>query len=50
MADINGDKKIIVGELFNYMRTNVPRLAGQMDREQTPQLLDRDKRRVLVEY
>jgi len=50
IADTNGDKKIIVGELFNYVKTNVPRLAGQMDREQTPQLLGRDKGRVLVEY
>ncbi len=50
MADANGDRKIIVGELFNYLKANVPRLAGRMDREQTPQLLSRDKGRVLVEY
>ena len=50
IADADRNRAITVGELFSYVRTNVPRLAGQMDREQTPQLLGRDKRRVLVEY
>jgi hypothetical protein len=42
MADADGNRAITVRELFSYMRTNVPQLAGQMDREQTPQLLDID--------
>jgi hypothetical protein len=50
MADADGNRAITVGKLFSYVKTNVPRLAGQMGREQTPQLLGRDKRRVLVEY
>lgn len=48
-ADKNGDKSINVNELFDYLKSNVPKIAGQMDREQTPQVIgDLDK--IIVEY
>ena len=48
-ADKNGDDSINVNELDYYLKSNVPKIAGQMDREQTPQIIgDLDK--VIVEY
>ena len=47
-ADLNGDKEIRVGELSDYVKDNVSRKAGFMDREQVPQLLSGDRERVLV--
>ncbi|MBN2071142.1 MAG: caspase family protein [Candidatus Krumholzibacteriota bacterium] len=50
LADSNGDNSITVGELFNYIKPNVSQTAAFLDREQTPDLLTKDKSRVLVEY
>lgn len=47
-GDLDGDKAIRVGELFDYLKENVSREAGFMDREQVPQLLSGDRNRVLV--
>jgi hypothetical protein len=49
-ADKNQDKEIAVDELEVYLVTNVEKTAGQLDREQTPQVMGWDKRRVLVKY
>ena len=49
-ADANKDKKITVGELGNYIRENVSDMAGMLDREQTPELKTRDKKKVLIQY
>jgi hypothetical protein len=49
-ADVNGDKKITVGELGNYVKENVSDMAGMLDREQTPGLQTLDRNKVLVNY
>ena len=49
-ADVNGDKKLTVGELGNYIHESVSNMAGMLDREQTPGLETMDKNRVLVQY
>ena len=49
-ADKNNDKIITVLELEKYLITNVKKTAGYLDREQTPQVLGRDKQKVLVRY
>jgi len=49
-ADTNGDKKLTVGELGDYIHENVSDMAGMLDREQTPGLETLDKNRVLVQY
>lgn len=47
-GDLNGDKDIRVRELSDYLKENVSKDAGFMDREQVPQLLSGDRERVLV--
>lgn len=49
-ADTNGDKKLTIGELGNYIQKNVSETAGMLDREQTPELQTVDEDRVLVNY
>ena len=49
-ADTNGDLKITVGELGDYVKENVSDMAGMLDREQTPGLQTLDRNRVLIEY
>jgi hypothetical protein len=49
-ADANGDKKITVGELGNYVKENVSDMAGMLDREQTPGLQTLDEEKVLIQY
>ena len=49
-ADQNGDSQLTVGELYNYVRTQVQGRAGFLDREQTPEFLGTDTGRVLVQY
>ena len=49
-ADKNNDKIITVLELEKYLILNVKKTAGYLDREQTPQVLGRDKQKVLVRY
>ena len=48
-ADVNNDKKITIGELHSYVRSNVIRQAVRLGREQTPQLKG-DENTVLVEF
>jgi hypothetical protein len=47
-ADANGDARLTVGELQDYLETRVPREARRMNREQTPVLLGEDRERELV--
>jgi hypothetical protein len=49
-ADVNGDKKLTVGELGDYIHENVSDQAGMLDREQTPGLETMDKERILIKY
>lgn len=49
-ADSNEDRKITVGELGDYLKTNVAVTAGMLDREQTPGLETPDRDRVLVTF
>ena len=47
-ADVNGDGLITVDELDRFVRMNVSRTAALLDREQTPQVVAREKSRTLV--
>jgi len=49
-ADANADKKITVGELFNYLKPNVKRTAGARDREQTPTLVTKNAERIVLTF
>ena len=49
-ADENHDSKITAVELIHYLLRLVPETAGQMDREQTPQLNGVDSLRVIARY
>jgi len=49
-ADENGDDEITVRELYDYVREQVMERAGDLDREQTPELQGQDLGRVLVKY
>ncbi len=49
-ADLNRDNKITVSEIFSYIKPNVQKIAGQLDREQTPVLISDEMDYLLVEY
>ncbi len=49
-ADGNKDEKITVEELQNYLSENVSTQAKKMGREQNPQLLGKERNRVLLKY
>ncbi|MBS4029015.1 MAG: caspase family protein, partial [Ignavibacteriales bacterium] len=49
-ADVNKDEKITVEELQNYLSENVSTQAKKMGREQNPQLLGKERNRVLLKY
>ncbi|MBI3567363.1 MAG: hypothetical protein HY084_04045, partial [Gemmatimonadetes bacterium] len=48
-ADLDHDRHVTVGELDAFLRAHVPGDAAKQDREQTPQVVARDKARVVVE-
>ena len=48
-ADKNNDKIITVGELFNFVQSNVTRQAIRLGREQTPELQGNENK-ILVEF
>ena len=48
-ADLNDDRKITMGELYQFVLRNVPRQAVSNGRKQNPQLAG-DKNRVLVNF
>jgi hypothetical protein len=50
MADNNTDESINLNELDFYLKKNVPKIAGQMDREQTPQMISDDENRILINF
>lgn len=51
-SDVNRDKKLTIGELFEYTKNKVKIKAGELDREQTPTLLsdEQNQNRILVRY
>jgi hypothetical protein len=50
-ADANGDKQVTAEEMERYLMANVPDQARYLNnREQTPQVMTKDKRTVLVKY
>ncbi len=49
-ADLNNDNAITVNELDIYVTNGVRNEAGLLDREQTPQVIGKDKQRILVRY
>jgi hypothetical protein len=51
-ADANGDGKITVGELSDYLVENVPYTVRKLfqGRKQTPTIFENDRNKVLVKY
>ncbi|MDZ4181917.1 MAG: caspase family protein, partial [Candidatus Cloacimonadaceae bacterium] len=49
-ADTNGDKKITLQELNDFIGENVPATARRMGREQNPQLMSGDPAKVLIQW
>lgn len=49
-ADGNKDKKITVMEMQGYLEAYVPQQARKMGREQTPTLIGKDSKRILLRY
>ncbi|NTV47828.1 MAG: caspase family protein [Chlorobiales bacterium] len=49
-ADANKDGTVTLDELGKYLKTTVSQKAGQLDREQTPELMTTNKDKVLVKY
>ncbi|MDD2332134.1 MAG: caspase family protein [Candidatus Cloacimonetes bacterium] len=49
-ADANGDKRITLEELQNYLKGEVRSMAARLGREQNPQLQTGDKNRVLISW
>lgn len=47
-ADADNDKNITQQELNNYLRQNVTSISRRLDREQEPQLMSSDPKRVIV--
>jgi uncharacterized caspase-like protein len=47
-ADADSDRTVTVTELEQYLRREVPRAAGSLDREQTPVVIARNKDRAIV--
>ncbi len=48
-ADSNKDKKITNGELIDYLKTNVSKVAFIQNREQDP-MLTGERNKVLISY
>ncbi len=49
-SDTNKDGKITLGELYDYLYSNVKSTAGQLDREQTPELVNGNRDQVICEF
>lgn len=49
-ADTNRDKSLTVAELEEYIVGKVSKTAGLLDREQTPQVMGKERQKVLVRY
>lgn len=50
-ADINKDKQLTVEEIEQYLLNNVPEQARYLNnREQTPQVVGKDKQKILVKF
>jgi hypothetical protein len=49
-ADANRDNQLTIQELFDYVKSNVSKIAGTLDREQTPQLECLEPEKVIINY
>lgn len=49
-ADTNKDNKLTINELFDYTKKNVSKIAGTLDREQTPQLECLEPEKIIINY
>ena len=49
-ADSNKDNKLTINELFDYTKSKVSRIAGTLDREQTPQLECLEPEKIIINY
>jgi hypothetical protein len=49
-ADTNKDNKLTINELFDYTKKNVSRIAGTLNREQTPQLECLEPEKIIINY
>ncbi len=49
-ADANNDNKLTIKELGDYINEKVSEQAGYLDREQTPQMISNDEKRILINY
>ena len=49
-ADENNDNKITIQELFDFTKSNVSKIAGTLDREQTPQLECLEPEKIIINY
>ena len=49
-ADANRDNRLTVEELGGFIRNNVSKTAGKLDREQTPVLQTMDREKILVKF
>jgi len=49
-ADTNKDDKLTINELFDYTKKNVSRIAGTLDREQTPQLECLEPEKIIINF
>ena len=49
-SDKDSDSKITLEELYDYIKENVSKTAGKMDREQTPELITNKSGQILLEY
>jgi uncharacterized caspase-like protein len=49
-ADGNQDNQISLEEMDSYLQSKVPEEARRQSREQTPQVIGKDKNRILVKY
>ena len=49
-ADANKDQKLTIQELFDFTKNNVSRIAGTLDREQTPQLECLEPEKIIINY
>ena len=50
-ADLNRDKQLTVAEIQDYIDSNVPRMARRLhNREQTPQVITKEKNKTLIRY
>ena len=50
LSDSNGDNKVTLGELYDYIYANVTRTAVKLDREQTPQMISSRPNQIVCSF